>query len=110
MMCLGLPGWCWSRVWSISMRAGRCLTAMVEGLVSPAAEPEAERGDDPGPGAAVATVRRVRGEYPWRWGPGDVEDFTTSLVSGPQRRAVSTVRGLPDDVAAVLRLLDRQAL
>jgi hypothetical protein len=35
--------------------------AMVEGLVSPAAEPETERGDDPGPGAAVATVRRVRG-------------------------------------------------
>jgi DNA-binding Xre family transcriptional regulator/integrase len=33
------------------------------------------------------------GEYPWRWGPGDVEDFTTSLVSGPQRHAVSTVRG-----------------
>ncbi|QFG69506.1 tyrosine-type recombinase/integrase [Ornithinimicrobium pratense] len=31
--------------------------------------------------------------YPWAWGPGDVEDFTVSLASGPGARAPSTIRG-----------------
>lgn len=31
--------------------------------------------------------------YPWAWGPGDVEDFTVSLTSGPDKRAPSTIRG-----------------
>lgn len=31
--------------------------------------------------------------YPWAWGPGDVEDFTVSLASGPDRLSPSTIRG-----------------
>lgn len=31
--------------------------------------------------------------YPWAWMPGDVEDFTVSLTSGPDRLALSTIRG-----------------
>jgi integrase/recombinase XerC len=31
--------------------------------------------------------------YPWGWNPGDVEDFTVSLTSGKDRRAISTIRG-----------------
>ena len=31
--------------------------------------------------------------YPWNWSPGDVEDFTVSLTSGKDRRAISTIRG-----------------
>jgi len=52
---------------------------------------------------AAATVERrlwsVRrfadftNEYPWQWGPGDLEDFTSWLRSGPQPRATSTIRG-----------------
>jgi len=44
----------------------------------------------------VRLLRRFQdftGEYPWRWTPGDVEEFTTSMVSGTSSRAVSTVRG-----------------
>lgn len=33
------------------------------------------------------------GEFPWRWGPGDVEDFTSSLLSDTKRRSHSTIRG-----------------
>ncbi len=42
------------------------------------------------------TVRRFAAftnEYPWRWGPGDLEDFCSSLMSGPSPKAVSTLRG-----------------
>ena len=41
-------------------------------------------------------VRRFQGctgEYPWNWGPRDVEDFTSALLSGPQPVAHSTIRG-----------------
>jgi integrase/recombinase XerC len=31
--------------------------------------------------------------YPWAWMPSDVEDFTVSLTSGPDRLALSTIRG-----------------
>jgi integrase/recombinase XerC len=44
----------------------------------------------------IALLRRF-GEfsesYPWAWSPGDVEDFTVSLMSGAQRLAPSTIRG-----------------
>ena len=36
--------------------------------------------------------QRFAGTYPWEWLPGDVEDFTTSLFSGPKPLARSTVR------------------
>ena len=46
--------------------------------------------------ARVALLRRF-GEfaesYPWAWTPGDLEDFTVSLVSGSGRLAPSTIRG-----------------
>lgn len=52
---------------------------------------------------AASTIRRrewsVRrfaeftNEYPWRWGPGDLEDFTSWLRSGPEPKAASTIRG-----------------
>ena len=31
--------------------------------------------------------------YPWAWMPSDVEDFTVSLTSDPDRLALSTIRG-----------------
>lgn len=33
------------------------------------------------------------GSHPWDWNAGDVEDFTTSLMSGKGRLAPSTIRG-----------------
>lgn len=46
--------------------------------------------------ARIQLVRRFQlfaDGYPWHWRPVDLEDFTTSLVSGPNRLAASTVRG-----------------
>lgn len=44
----------------------------------------------------MALLRRFiefAGSFPWQWGPGDVEDFTLSLMSGASRLAPSTIRG-----------------
>jgi integrase/recombinase XerC len=44
----------------------------------------------------LALVRRFvayTNEYPWEWGPADVEEFSASLRSGGTPRALSTVRG-----------------
>ena len=44
----------------------------------------------------MALLRRFTefaGSFPWQWGPGDVEDFTLSLMSGSSRLAPSTIRG-----------------
>ena len=46
-------------------------------------------------GARLRTVRRFAeftGQYPWQWGPGEVEAFTSALVSGSKPAAHSTVR------------------
>jgi site-specific recombinase XerD len=46
-------------------------------------------------GARVRVVTRFAeftGQYPWQWGPGEVEAFTSSLVSGEKSLAHSTVR------------------
>ncbi|MGO2932258.1 MULTISPECIES: tyrosine-type recombinase/integrase [Microbacterium] len=40
----------------------------------------------------VERFQRFADSYPWEWLPGDVEDFTTSLFSGPRPLARSTVR------------------
>ncbi|HPU04745.1 MAG TPA: site-specific integrase, partial [Rhodoglobus sp.] len=40
----------------------------------------------------VERFQRFTDSYPWEWLPGDVEDFTTSLFSGPRPLARSTVR------------------
>lgn len=43
----------------------------------------------------MALLRRFMefvGSFPWQWGPGDVEDFTLSLMSGSSRLASSTIR------------------
>lgn len=37
-------------------------------------------------------LQRFAQAYPWQWVPGDVEDFTTSLLSDPRPLARSTVR------------------
>ena len=39
------------------------------------------------------TIPEFTSEFPWRWRPGDVEDFTSSLLSGTNRRSHSTIRG-----------------
>lgn len=47
-------------------------------------------------GPRLRGVRRFvefSGQYPWQWGPGEVEAFTSALVSGPRPLAHSTVRG-----------------
>ena len=41
---------------------------------------------------AIRRFQAFSGDYPWRWAPVDVEDFTAALLSGPQARAHSTVR------------------
>ncbi len=46
-------------------------------------------------GPRIATVRRFcefTNEYPWRWSPSDLEEWTSSLVSEPRPLAHSTVR------------------
>jgi site-specific recombinase XerD len=40
----------------------------------------------------VRRFHEFTGEFPWRWRPGDIEDFTSSLLSGSQRRTHSTIR------------------
>jgi site-specific recombinase XerD len=43
----------------------------------------------------LRTVRRFAeftGQYPWQWGPAEVEAFTSALVSGSRPAAHSTVR------------------
>ena len=37
--------------------------------------------------------RRFTDSYPWQWLPGDLEDFTSSLLSGNAARSHSTLRG-----------------
>lgn len=47
-------------------------------------------------GPRLRLVRRFAeftGEYPWQWGAGEVEAFTSALVSGASPLAHSTVRG-----------------
>jgi integrase/recombinase XerD len=44
----------------------------------------------------VRLIRRFAeftGQYPWQWGPAEIEAFTAELVSGPAPLAHSTVRG-----------------
>jgi integrase/recombinase XerC len=41
----------------------------------------------------VRRFARFTNEYPWRWRPEDVEDFTTALRSGSAPLAHSTIRG-----------------
>ena len=44
----------------------------------------------------LSLLRRFAGDvesYPWKWGPGDVEEFTVGLTSGKGRLAPSTIRG-----------------
>ncbi|WP_454117621.1 tyrosine-type recombinase/integrase [Microbacterium lacticum] len=46
--------------------------------------------------ARVRLLRRFTefaGSFPWQWTPGDVEDFTVSLMTGTDRLAPSTIRG-----------------
>ena len=46
--------------------------------------------------ARSQVVRRFQAftdEYPWAWGPGDVEDFTVSLTSGGRMLSTGTIRG-----------------
>src|SRR5690625_6775174 len=43
----------------------------------------------------ISLIRRFNefaGSYPWAWTPGDMEDFTLSLMSGPKKAAPSTIR------------------
>ncbi len=58
----------------------------------------------------LSLMRRFRdftGEYPWAWGPGDVEDFTASLCA--KRRAHSTIRGYQNTVGLFCDyLIDRR--
>lgn len=66
--------------------------AMLDGF----ATQQNSRGLDPdtvrGRRWQLERFRRFAGTYPWEWLPGDLEDFTTSLISGPNRLAHSTIR------------------
>jgi site-specific recombinase XerD len=41
----------------------------------------------------VSRFAEFTGQYPWQWGPGEVEAFISSLVSGSKPLSHSTVRG-----------------
>ncbi|MGC0367109.1 integrase/recombinase XerC [Rhodococcus sp. 27YEA15] len=41
----------------------------------------------------IQRFRHFTDTYPWQWLPGDLEDFTTSLLSGDKPRSHSTLRG-----------------
>ena len=43
--------------------------------------------------ARVRSFAEFTNEYPWRWGPGDLEEFSASLRSGSGPLAASTLRG-----------------
>lgn len=43
--------------------------------------------------AQLLRFTRFADSYPWQWLPGDLEDFTTSVLSGPSPRSHSTLRG-----------------
>jgi site-specific recombinase XerD len=53
----------------------------------------------------LAVVRRFAGftnEYPWRWTPADVEEWTSVMVSAPRPLAHSTVRSYQQALARFL--------
>lgn len=53
----------------------------------------------------LALVRRFAvftNDYPWRWGPGDVEEFTASLRSGMSPLAWSTIRSYHNQLGLFL--------
>jgi site-specific recombinase XerD len=57
----------------------------------------------------VRRFARFTNEYPWRWTPIDVEDWTSELVSEPQPIAHSTVRAYQQTLARFLDyLVDRR--
>ena len=41
----------------------------------------------------ISRFQAFTGEYPWQWRPSDVEDWTSSLLSGGTPLAHSTIRG-----------------
>lgn len=47
----------------------------------------------------VRRFARFTNEYPWRWTPADVEDWTSTLVSEPRPLAHSTVRAYQQTLA-----------
>lgn len=52
--------------------------------------------------ARASQVRRFAdfcGSPPWEWSPADVEEWTTSLVSGARPLSVATVRAYQNSVA-----------
>lgn len=57
----------------------------------------------------VRRFARLTNEYPWRWTPIDVEDWTSELVSEPQPIAYSTLRAYQQTLARFLDyLVDRR--
>jgi integrase/recombinase XerC len=53
----------------------------------------------------TGTVRRFAAftnEYPWRWGPGDVEEYSALLRSEPAPLAWSTIRGYQNHLGLFL--------
>lgn len=56
----------------------------------------------------LALVRRFASftnDYPWRWGPGDVEEFTALLRSSTPPLALSTIRGYHNQLGLFLAFL-----
>ena len=57
-------------------------------------------------------VRRFHdfvGEYPWTWTPQDIEDYTSSLLSGPRPLAHSTIRGYQHTIKSFCGYLSNPA-
>jgi len=63
--------------------------------------------------ARASVVRRFAeftGAYPWQWRADDADAFFSKLLSGSEPKADSTVRGISECVAFVLRLRHRRAI
>jgi integrase/recombinase XerC len=49
--------------------------------------------------AIVQRFAAFTNAFPWQWGPGDVEDWTSALLSGPRPLAHSTIRSYQTQLA-----------
>jgi hypothetical protein len=92
LICPGLRILFWTRRLRISFPTAAVFAAMLEGWSrqqqSRLLRPATIR-------ARLDLMRRFAAftnQYPWEWTPGEVEAFTSELISGASPRAASTVR------------------
>jgi hypothetical protein len=58
--------------------------------------PQSRRGDGPAAAEGVRRFQRFTNDWPWRWRPADLQEFTAQLRG--ERRARSTIRSYHGDL------------